>query len=76
MFVVVVLLVLGRMGKLQNVKKRVGHRMSQFRNTWYNMNRQPDCAAQKGNNVCIPLNKPLLVLFVFWPLHCLSFFDL
>ena len=76
MFVVVVLLVLGRMGKLQKVKKRVGHRMSQFRNTWYNMSRQPDCAPRKGNNVCIPLNKPLLVLFVFWPLHCLSFFDL
>ena len=76
MFVVVVLLVLGRKGKLQKVQKRVGKRMSQLRNTWYNMKGRQDYAPRKGNNVCIPLNKPLLVLFVFWPLHCLSFFDL
>jgi Sec-independent protein translocase protein TatA len=62
----VVLLVLGRKGKLQKVQKRVGKRMSQLRNTWYNMKGRQDYAPRKGNNVCIPLNKPLLVLFVFW----------
>lgn len=48
--VVLVLVALGRMGKLNKVKRRMTKRMSQLRNTWYDLRRM-DHTPPKSRNV-------------------------
>lgn len=59
--VVLVLVALGRMGKLNKVKRRMTKRMSQLRNTWYDLRRM-DHTPPKSRNVghFFILNVPLL----------------
>ncbi|XP_076094995.1 uncharacterized protein LOC143065351 isoform X2 [Mytilus galloprovincialis] len=51
--VVLVLVALGRMGKLNKVKRRMTKRMSQLRNTWYDLRRMDHTPPKSRNNRAI-----------------------